>query len=138
MESQRIFSQTVSILEKALDLRSKKHNVIASNIANMDTPDYKAFDLVIEKELQKTTGEGNSISLNKTDRAHMQSRRSKAGGVSVVIDNTQGLSLRGDGNTVDIDKQMANMAENSLMYEAAARLIHKKFQGLKSAIQGGK
>ena len=138
MESQRIFSQTVSVLEKALDLRSKKHNVIASNIANMDTPDYKAFDLVIEKELQKTTGEGNSISLNKTDRAHMQSRTSKAGGVSVVIDNTQGLSLRGDGNTVDIDKQMGNMAENTLMYKAAAQMIYRKFQGLKSAIQGGK
>jgi len=138
MESQKIFSQTVSVLEKALDLRSKKHNVIASNIANMDTPDYKAFDLVIEKELQKTTGEGNSISLNKTDRAHMQSRRSKAGGVSVVIDNTQGLSLRGDGNTVDIDKQMGNMAENTLMYKAAAQMIQRKFQGLKSVIQGGK
>ncbi|MBW2608086.1 MAG: flagellar basal body rod protein FlgB [Deltaproteobacteria bacterium] len=138
MESQGIFSQTVSILEKALDLRSKKHNVIASNIANMDTPDYKAFDLIIEKELQKVTGKGNSISLNKTDAAHMQSRRSKTDGVSVVIDDTQGLSLRGDGNTVDIDKQMANMAENTLMYKAAAQMIHKKFQGLKSAIQGGK
>ena len=138
MESQGIFSQTVSILEKALDLRSKKHNVIASNIANMDTPDYKAFDLVIEKELQKAAGKGNSISLNKTDTAHMQSLRSKADGVSVVIDDTQGLSLRGDGNTVDIDKQMGNMAENTLMYKAAAQIIHRKFQGLKSVIQGGK
>ena len=138
MESQRIFSQTVSILEKALDLRSKKHNVIASNIANMDTPDYKAFDLVIEKELQKVTGKGNSISLNKTNVAHMQSRGSKADGVSVVIDDTQGLSLRGDGNTVDIDKQMGSMAENTLMYKAAAQMIYRKFQGLKSAIQGGK
>ena len=138
MESQGIFSQTVSILEKALDLRSKKHNVIASNIANMDTPDYKAFDLVIEKELQKAAGKGNSISLNKTDTAHMQSLRSKADGVSVVIDDTQGLSLRGDGNTVDIDKQMGNMAENTLMYKAAAQMIQRKFQGLKSVIQGGK
>ncbi len=138
MESQRIFSQTVSILEKALDLRSKKHNVIASNIANMDTPDYKAFDLVIEKELQKVTGQRNSISLNKTNEAHMQSQRSKAGGVSVAIDDTQGLSLRGDGNTVDIDKQMGNMAENTLMYKAAAQMIQRKFQGLKSVIQGGK
>ena len=138
MESQGIFSQTVSILEKALDLRSKKHNVIASNIANMDTPDYKAFDLIIEKELQKATGKGKSISLNKTNKAHMQSLRSKAGGVSIRIDDTQGLSLRGDGNTVDIDKQMANMAENTLMYKAAAQIIQKKFQGLKSVIQGGK
>jgi flagellar basal-body rod protein FlgB len=138
MESQGIFNQTVTILEKALDLRSKKHNVIASNIANMDTPDYKAFDLIIEKELQKGTGKGNRISLNKTDTAHIQSRRSKADGVSVQIGDTQGFSLRGDGNTVDIDKQMANMAENTLMYKAAAQMIYKKFQGLKSAIQGGK
>ena len=138
MESQKIFSQTVSILEKALNLRSKKHNVIASNIANMDTPDYKAFDIVIEKELQKVSGGKTSVSLNQTNKAHMQSRRSKAEGISVQIDDTQGLSLRGDGNTVDIDKQMANMAENTLKFNAAAQMIHKKFQGLKSAIQGGK
>jgi len=138
MESQGIFNQTVSILEKALDLRSKKHNVIASNIANMDTPGYKAFDLIIEKELENVSGKKNNVSLNSTDAAHMQSQRSKTGGVSVQIDDTQGLSLRGDGNTVDIDKQMANMAENSLMYNAAAQLINKKFQGLKSAILGGK
>ncbi len=138
MESQGIFNRTVSILEKALDLRSKKHNVIASNIANMDTPDYKAFDLVIEKELQKVTGKKNNISLNQTNEAHIQSPKSKADGARVQIDDAQGLSLRGDGNTVDIDKQMANMAENSLMYETTAQLIHKKFQGLKSAIQGGK
>ena len=104
----------------------------------MDTPDYKAFDLVIEKELQKVAGQGNSISLNKTDTAHMQSRRSIADDVNVQIDDTQRLSLRGDGNTVDIDKQMGNMAENTLMFKAAAQMIHKKFQGLKSAIQGGK
>ncbi|MCP4370310.1 MAG: flagellar basal body rod protein FlgB [Deltaproteobacteria bacterium] len=138
MESQGIFSRTVQILEKALDLRSKKHNVIASNIANMDTPDYKAFDLIIEKELQKAIGKKNSIALNQTNQAHIQSPKSKTDGVRFQIDDTEGLSLRGDGNTVDIDKQMANMAENSLMYEAAAQLINKKFQGLKSAIQGGK
>jgi len=138
MESRGIFRQTVSILEKALDLRSKKHNVIASNIANMDTPGYKAFDLIIEKELQKMSGKGNSILLNRTNNAHMQSGKNKAGGVSVQVGDTQHLSLRGDGNTVDIDKQMASMAENTLMYKAAAQMIHKKFQGLKSAIQGGK
>ena len=138
MESQKIFSQTVSILEKAMDLRAKKHNVIASNIANMDTPDYKAFDLVIEKELQKVAGKGNSISLNKTHKAHLPLLSSKADGVCVQVDDSPELSLRGDGNTVDLDKQMGNMAENTLMFKAAAQMIHKKFQGLKSAIQGGK
>ncbi len=138
MESQGIFSRTVQILEKALDLRSKKHNVIASNIANMDTPDYKAFDLIIEKELQKAIGKKNSIALNQTNQAHIQSPKSKTDGVRFQIDDTEGLSLRGDGNTVDIDKQMANMAENTLKFNAAAQMIHKKFQGLKSAIQGGK
>jgi len=138
MESQGIFSQSVSILDKALDLRSKKHNVIASNIANMDTPGYKAFDLLVEKELQKTAGKRKDIFLNKTNKAHMESPGSKAGSISVQVDDTRELSLRGDGNTVDIDKQMANMAENTLMYKAAAQIIHRKLQGLKSVIQGGK
>ncbi|MBW1941137.1 MAG: flagellar basal body rod protein FlgB, partial [Deltaproteobacteria bacterium] len=50
MESQGIFNKTFSILEKNLDLRSIKHNLIVSNIANMDTPNYKGFDLIVEEE----------------------------------------------------------------------------------------
>ena len=53
MATQGIFSETISMLSKALDLRSRKHSVIVSNIANIDTPHYKAFDLAVEEELKR-------------------------------------------------------------------------------------
>ena len=48
------------------------------------------------------------------------------------------FSLRGDGNTVDLDKTMGDMAENTLLFKTAAQIISKKFQGLKEVIKGGK
>ena len=58
MESQGVFKGTFGVLEKAMDLRSTKHNVVMSNIANMDTPNYKAFDVIIEEEMEKSKGSG--------------------------------------------------------------------------------
>ena len=138
MKSQGIFSGTISILSKALDLRSRKHDVIVSNIANMDTPNYKAFDVIVEEEMNKAVGTERKLKLNKTQPGHLLPQKSLSDGLQIKLAEPPQFSLRADGNTVDIDKSMANLAENSLMYQAAARLIYKKFQGLKSVIQGGK
>ena len=137
MESQGIFSGVFSTLEKVLDLRSIKHNVIVSNIANVDTPQYKAFDLIIEEELGKATGKGKEVGLKKTHPGHIPAREMRIGSVASHIVTTSQLSLKGDGNSVNIDKVMGDLAENSLMYNALAQIISKKFQGLKGAIQGG-
>ena len=138
MKTQGIFSGTISILAKALDLRSRKHDVIVSNIANMDTPNYKAFDLIVEEEMNRAVGAERKLKLKKTRPDHLSAQKSLSDGLQIKIADPPRFSLRGDGNTVDIDRSMANLAENSLMYNAAARIIYKKFQGLKSAIQGGK
>jgi flagellar basal-body rod protein FlgB len=138
MAIQGIFSETISMLSKALDLRSRKHSVIVSNIANQDTPNYKAFDLMIEAEMNKTQGSRRKLSVDKTRSGHLSPRGSGSNGVTLKLAEPPRFSLRGDGNTVDLDRSMANLAENSLMYNAAARIIYKKFQGLKTAIQGGK
>jgi flagellar basal-body rod protein FlgB len=126
------------MLSKALDLRSRKHSVIVSNIANQDTPNYKAFDLMIEAEMNKTQGSRRKLSVDKTRSGHLSPRGSGSNGVTLKLAEPPRFSLRGDGNTVDLDRSIANLAENSLMSNAAARLIYKKFQGLKTAIQGGK
>ena len=138
MKSQGIFSGTISILSKALDLRSRKHDVIVSNIANMDTPNYKAFDLIIEEQMNKAVGGERKLALDKTRPGHLSPQNNPSASLKIKMADPPQFSLRSDGNTVDIDRSMANLAENSLMYNAAARMIYKKFQGLKSAIQGGK
>ena len=138
MESQGLFKGTLPLLEKALDLRSLKHNVTVSNIANKDTPNYKAFDLVVEEELEKVMGSGKELELKRSRQGHLPGSGVGGGAVRLEIDNTSQLSLKRDGNTVNIDKEMAKLSENNLMYNALAQIISKKFQGLKNVIQGGK
>jgi flagellar basal-body rod protein FlgB len=138
MDSQGLFSGTISNLEKVLDLRSLKHNVIVSNIANADTPNYKAFDLIIAEEIGKTLGIRKTTSLTMTHPGHLPGTKSHEANLKSRITATPPLSIRGDGNSVDIDKAMADMAENNLMYNALAQILSKKFTGLKSAIQEGR
>ena len=138
MELQGIFSETFSVLERALDLRSLKHNFVVSNIANMDTPNYKAFNLVIEEELDKVMGSEKHIGLKKTHPRHIAIRELALHTVEPEASAISRFSSRGDGNSVDIDRAMADLTENSLMYNALAQILSKKFQGLKDAIQEGR
>ena len=138
MDSQGIFSGTISTVEKVLDLRSLKHNLIVSNIANVDTPRYKGFDMIIEEEIEKTTGTNNTVNLTRTQDGHLPGRKISVGNVESKFVDKLPLSVRGDGNTVDIDKEMADMAENNLMYNTLAQILSKKFTGLKTAIQEGR
>ena len=138
MESQGLFKGTFPLLEKALDLRSLKHNVIVSNIANKDTPNYKAFDLIVEEELEKVMGTGKELGLKKTHQGHLSGGTVGGGAVKLKMDDTSQISLKRDGNTVDIDTEMAKLSENSLMYDSLAQIISRKFKGLKDVIQGGK
>ncbi len=139
MGSQGIFSGTIPILEKNLDLRSLKHNLIISNIANKDTPNYKAFDLAVEEELEKLTDTNKNMGLKKTHSTHLPASEIGADYSGVTIaPSSNGLVQRRDGNTVDVEAEMTNLAENSLLYDATAQIIRKKFQGLKVVIQGGK
>lgn len=138
MGSQTIFSETISFLENVLNLRSFRHNQIISNIANKDTPNYKAFDLAIEDELEKLKGAQRGIDLKRTHLGHLATGDTGVDNSGVTLRTTShGSSERGDGNTVDVESEMANLAENSLLYDAMAQIIRKKFQGLKVAIQGG-
>lgn len=137
MESQGIFSKTFSILEKSLGLRSIKHNLIVSNIANMDTPNYKGFDLIVEEEFEKALRAEKNIEPEKTQPMHFPLREIRQDNIKLKPIEASQIIKRQDGNTVDMDKSMAKLSENTLMYNASAKIIAKKFQGLKNAIQGG-
>ena len=138
MEPQGIFSGTIPLLEKTLDLRSIRHNLIISNVANMDTPNYKAFDIVIKEELEKAMGAGKNIKLEKTGPGHLSGRETCPGNVKSRAAGDQQFTIRCDGNSVDIDREMANLSENNLMYNALAQIISRKFEGLKNVIKEGR
>ena len=138
MPTDSLFSGTIATLAKSLNLRSIQHKALASNIANMDTPNYKAVELDVAEKMNKSKGSVPGIQLVRTQAAHLQFRSDRADNVKLKAVTPPAYSLRGDGNTVDIDRTMGKLAENTLLYNATAQLISRKFKGLKNVIKGGK
>ena len=137
MPTDGIFSQTISLLEKSLDLRSVNQRVLASNIANMDTPNYKAVELDVAEGMNREKESNPGISLVRTHVNHLPVKNMPINNVKLKAARAPDFSLRGDGNTVDIDRTMGKLAKNTLLFNAATQLISNKFKGLKNAIKGG-
>ena len=110
----KIFGGTIKILERSLDLRAERHNIILSNIANIDTPNYKAKDIVFESELKKSM-ESNA-SLQTTQVNHIPLGNTGNGEIRPAISETKPLYIREDLNTVDIDKEMTKLSENNDLF----------------------
>lgn len=135
--SQKIFNGTIALLAKSLDLRSRNHHLITSNIANVDTPDYKAIHMDVEQALASRLATSQSVPLQRTHSGHLPLKQRQAEPEHAIRKDTGRLSLRGDGNTVDMDRSMARLSENSLLYNTAAQILRKKFDALRNVIQGG-
>ncbi len=137
MPTQSLFAGTISTLQKTLNIGSLRHKVLTSNIANIDTPNYKAFEVVMKDTLKKKGNLSDTLELVRTQPRHLSGRRSSSADVKIKASAPPPFSLRADGNTVDLDRTMGKLAENTILYRTAAQMIRKKFQGLKNVIQGG-
>lgn len=137
MPTQSLFDGTIAALQKTLDTGSLRHKVLTSNIANIDTPNYKAFEVVMEDELKKNNRSAGPIELVRTSSRHLSGRHSSSNPIKIKPVDSSGNNFRADGNTVDLDRTMGKLAENTILYRSAAQIIKKKFQGLINAIQGG-
>lgn len=133
----QIFDKTTNGLAASLNLRSLRHNVTSSNIANAETPGYKAKKVDFEDALARAIDlEGISKEMaNSPDHFAMSTgaiSRAKAD----VYDNPEG-NVTNDQNTVDLEREMANLQENSILYKAALQLINKKLGSLRYAATDG-
>lgn len=128
--------QSVALLSKVLDLRAEKEKVIASNIANAETPGYSPARFTFEDQLKNVISNGE-FKIKTTHSSHIpltpQSLESIHGKVSVAKDTT-GI---GDLNGVSLDEEMLALSENELLYETAAQLLKKKLTIQKYVITGG-
>lgn len=123
----------MAVLEQGLGLSLRRQLTINSNIANIDTPGFTPRDLDFEAELQKATGVGHPT---QTHREHLGSP-SVASGEPASFERPD-RAAGPDGNSVDIDVQMARLSQNSVLYQASTRSISKKLAILKYAVdQGG-
>lgn len=126
--------------QRALDVRVQRQQLIASNIANADTPNYKARDLdfraALDAALQPGTGGGANAagSLARTAQGHLAGSQSAAGSGTLLYRQTVQASV--DGNSVDIDVERAQFADNALRYEANLMFISGQIRSMLSAIQG--
>jgi flagellar basal-body rod protein FlgB len=137
MPTQSLFGETITALQKALNFGSLRHKVLTSNIANIDTPNYKAFEVVMEDALKRNNRSAEPIELVRTCPQHLSGYRCSSNSIKIKEADSPSVNFRADGNTVDLDRTMGNLAENTILYRTAAQMIKKKFQGLKNAIQGG-
>jgi len=134
MPSEVLFSSTIVMLEKLLDFQSQRHSALSTNIANIDTPGYKGYDLKFTDELKKAVGTKGTIPLKRTNERHFPVSTSNLKGMKGRLVPCNDTVHRLDGNTVDIDKEMAKLAENSLYYKSTAQILSKKMGLIKAAI----
>jgi flagellar basal-body rod protein FlgB len=129
------FDATIGALNTTLNLRLTNQNVISSNIANADTPGYKAKTMEFEGALRDALGVGNQLPPAETNPHHIVHRSTDAVAPEIYDDPNGVESL--DGNTVDRASEMAKMAENQILYDASAEMLKRKLGMLKYAISEG-
>lgn len=129
--------RTISILSRALDYRSRNHQVIAANLANIDTPGYRPKALSFEEAFGRAL-DRTSMPLKTTHSKHFSRFGGGLGdGETAFRLKTESASF-GDSNQLNIDREMSKMVQNNLLYESSVKLLSKKFEALKSAIEGGR
>lgn len=133
----RIADQTIAALQKSLDLRAQKQQVIAGNIANAETPGYSARKFDFEDSLRKAINTPEATS-NKTHAKHFPIGSSGISRVQGTMTKETSSNLQGDGNSVSVDDEMFDLAENQLLYEAGSQILKKKFSMLKFAVSDGR
>lgn len=127
-------SPMMKVLETGLDASSLRQKVLSNNIANVDTPDFKRSDVNFQQVLGEALGEtGTNLSLKVTSPQHIQDVSSSVQS-GVVTDRS--TTLRNDGNNVDIDREMANVAENGLYYNSVTQTVSNQLGLLRMAIDG--
>lgn len=132
----------LSVHANALKLRSQRTNILASNIANADTPNYKARDLVFAEVLKQSNLPGATRnlrlalndSMQTTHSRHIRTRSSAGASAPIMYRNPQQASL--DGNTVDKDLEQARFAENTIRYQASLEFINSRVSGLMRTLRG--
>ena len=124
------FDQALGIHPQALAMREKRSEVLAANLANADTPGYKARDLDFKSILKQNLTETRT--LERTQTGHFTPQQLFE--ARTLYRNPNQVSL--DGNTVEANIEQAKYAENAVQYQASLQFISSKFSGLMMALRG--
>ncbi len=120
----------INVLDKAADASWTRNEIIANNIANVDTPGYKRQDLNFEDELERALGHSRYKTMDAKvadlKEKHLEAR---------VVSDYDGFSYRTDGNNVDIDTENVTLAANQIKYQGLMAGIKSEFTNLQSVMK---
>ena len=126
-----LFDGTIKNLEHGLQYSSLKNDTIAQNLANVDTPNYKAQTVQFSDFLDDAR---SSFESTRTDERHLPF---SSGSSTFPISARQNVTYNHNGNSVDMDKEMSELAKNQIHYEAMIDRVNGKFDSISTALQGG-
>lgn len=126
---------SVNLLEKGVNATWLRNEVISNNIANVDTPGFKASEVEFEDIMAATLGIGDGrLQLAATDENHISSQQSDVNDVEAVVTTNDSISYRYDENSVDIESEMVELAKNSIEYYTLVSKMNSEFRKLDTAI----
>jgi flagellar basal-body rod protein FlgB len=130
--------QYLGVHAAALDVRARRIELIANNLANADTPGYKARDIDFRQAMARAAGESptQGVHLSTTQSGHIGGAASADAATGPDLKYRQPLAPALDGNTVDTQLEQAAFAENAVRYQATLTFLNNKFRGLLTAIMG--
>jgi flagellar basal-body rod protein FlgB len=131
----RLTGKGVEVLSRMLDYRSVKHQTVAGNLANVETPGYRPKELTFDEELRKAADK-TKIRLKRTNPKHLGNDLALEGKAAFEVRTRVEPHRKPD--ELNIDREMADMLQNNVLYEATVRLLAKRFTALKSAIDAGR
>jgi flagellar basal-body rod protein FlgB len=127
------------IQEKALDAAWLRNEVLAHNLANVDTPTYRRKDVDFEKYLRGALDSGlDDLIVHRRHNFRFSVSPKIESVVPVVREEYETMAMRIDGNNVDVDEEMAQMAKNTIRYDVIIRNINDKFSKIRHAITEGR
>ncbi len=122
----------LGVHERSLYLRTQRSSILANNLANVDTPGFKARDFDFHRALVGAQNSSNGLTMARTHSGHLGS--SKVGGLDVPLEYRVPLQPSIDGNTVDSQMEIAEFTKNAMAFGASFRLLNGRFSGLSKAI----
>jgi flagellar basal-body rod protein FlgB len=135
----QIFDKTTQALGSSINFRATRHNVTTANIANAETPEYKAKVLDFEDALTRAIDLEAWTKDTATDPEHFAIGPGAISRARADIYDNPDINVANDGNTVDMEREMATLQENSILYKAALNLINKKLGAIRyAATEGGR
>ena len=123
----------INLLEKAMTGSALRHTVLTNNLTNVNTPNFKRSEVNFRSTLEEVLD--SQLTMKTTKAAHLQTNYFQ-GSPQISVDRQ--TSLRNDGNNVDLDVELANLAENSIYYNSLVRFLSSQLSLLRQAITEGR